>query len=202
MTDDQTTETVAETTTTAVTTTETAVAETPKAGPGRKKGPQQNGITRPGADTMIGKLWAIAEQESEKIGAPAPRKEVVARYLAEVPGAVLPTANTQYQRWLQYHGLADKLRDARKAALEEKEAVKLKATADAIAERDRKRALILEERAAAKVAREAKKTEADEKAAAAKAAREAKKAEAEAAKAAAAAAAASAPADESAPVAA
>lgn len=116
---------------------------------------KQNGIKRPDPGTVTGKLWDIADEESTKLNAPAPRKVVVDRYMAEQPGANQATANTQYARWTTYHGVADVLKVNR---------AKAKAEAAAKAE-------------AEKAAKEAEKKAADEAKAAEKAAKEKAKAD-------------------------
>jgi hypothetical protein len=125
--------------------------------PAREK---QNGIARPLAGSLTGKLWDIADQVSSEMKVPAPRKAVIDRYLKEVPGANLATANTQYARWVVYWGVADKLKAGREAAraAEAETKAQAKATKDA-------------ERTAAK---EAKAKEAADKKAAAEADRAAK----------------------------
>lgn len=114
---------------------------------------KQNGIKRPAADSVTGKLWLIADRISAELKAPAPRAAVVKAYMAEVPAANEATANTQYARWVTYNGAADVLRAARKAetakkvaedqaakdkAKAEKDAAKLKKAADAKAAKDAK----------------------------------------------------------------
>lgn len=125
---------------------------------------KQNGIKRPDAGSITGKLWDIADEISNAKNAPASRKEVVDRYLAEVPNANQATANTQYARWVTFHGVSGVLRQQR-----EEETKARRAEADAAKEAEK----------AAKA--EAKKAEADA-AAAAKAEKEQKAAEAKAAK--------------------
>lgn len=87
---------------------------------------KQNGIKRPETGSVTGKLWDIADRLSESKGAPATRKEVVDAYLAEVPNANQATGNTQYARWVSFHGIAKILADARKAETEQRKADKSK----------------------------------------------------------------------------
>lgn len=64
---------------------------------------EQNGITRPSADSTCGKVWAIADKISAKLKAPAPRKNVLAETAAlEINAA---TAATQYGKWRKFNGL-------------------------------------------------------------------------------------------------
>lgn len=177
---------------------ETNAAPAPK--PERPKMPEQNGVTRPQPGTMIARLWEIADQISEANNRPATRKEVVDEYMAKVPGAVLPTANTQYARWVTFHGIGDRLRQDHKAATEarraektagaeaakqQKLAEKEKAAAEAAekkAERDAKIAAKEAEKKAKDEARAAKKAAAEQAASDKKAAKEAEKAAKAAAK--------------------
>lgn len=122
----------------------TPAAPAAPAVPARDK---QNGIARPIAGSLTGRLWDIADQVSAELKAPAPRKKVIERYLAEVPGANVATANTQYARWVVYWGVADKLKAAREgtraaeaAAKAEAKAAKEKERADAKAVKDQERA--------------------------------------------------------------
>lgn len=131
---------------------------------------KQNGIKRPDTGTVTGKLWDIADEESKKLGQPAPRKAVVDRYMAEQAGANVATANTQYARWVAYHGASEALKKNREA---EKQA-KAKAAADAKAAKDAERKAKADEKAREaaerKAAKEAEKKAAADKAAADKAA--------------------------------
>lgn len=121
---------------------------------------KQNGIKRPDPGTVTGRLWDIADEESTKLNAPAPRKTVVDRYMKEQPNANQATANTQYARWSTYHGVGEVLKANR---------AKAKAEAAAAAE-------------AEKAAKEAEKKAAADAKEAAKAAKEKAKADAAAAK--------------------
>lgn len=92
---------------------------------------KQNGIKRPDAGTTTGRLWDIADRISFELGKPAPRKSVVDEYMATVPNANQATANTQYARWVTYHGASDALRALRTTETAERRAAKEKAAADA-----------------------------------------------------------------------
>lgn len=103
---------------------------------------KQNGIKRPDAGTVTGKLWDIADRISNELGKPAPRKQVVDEYMATVKDANQATANTQYARWVTYHNASEVLRSlrteetaARRAA---KEAEREAAKGGKIAEREAK----------------------------------------------------------------
>lgn len=130
---------------------------------------KQNGIKRPDAGSVTGKLWDIADEISNSKGAPATRKEVVDRYMAEVSGANQATANTQYARWTTFHGVGSILAQQRKAEAEQRKAAK---AAEGEAAKKAK-----EEAKAAKAAEAQAKKEAREKAKADKEAEKARKAE-------------------------
>lgn len=140
---------------------------------------KQNGIKRPDVGSQTGKLWDIADAMSGELGKPAARKDVVTKYMTEVPSANEATANTQYARWVKFHGVeavlkqmraeqnagAEQARAEEKAkAQAEKEAAKAKKAADAEAKKA--------EREAKKVEAEAEKTRKAEERAAAKKAKE------------------------------
>lgn len=79
-----------------------AKAEKPK----REASEKSNGIARPKADTVVGKIWAIADGLSNlKLKTPkiAPRKDVLTA--AENEGINPSTAATQYGRWRRFHGI-------------------------------------------------------------------------------------------------
>lgn len=80
-------------------------APAPQAEPKPEKD-QQNGITRPKAETKTGRVWAIADAQSKNLGSPAPRKPVLEEAKSE--GINPATAATQYGRWRKYHGLEGK----------------------------------------------------------------------------------------------
>lgn len=147
---------------------------------------KQNGIKRPDAGSITGKLWDIADAISESLGRPAPRKDVVERYLKDVPNANQATANTQYARWVSYHGVSEILRKARLEETSARQADKVKATEDEKAAKEAKKAADLKAKADKVAERERKAKEAADakakKAADAKTAKEAKAAEAVAAK--------------------
>lgn len=140
---------------------------------------KQNGIKRPDAGTLTGSLWDIADRLSNEKNAPATRKEVVDTYLAEVPNSNVATANTQYARWVTYHGVADRIAESRKAeSLAKKEEAK-KAREEAKAKKAAEREAAKSAEAEARAAKEAEKAEKERIAAEQKAA---KAAEREAAK--------------------
>lgn len=140
---------------------------------------KQNGIKRPESGSITGKLWDIADDISASVKRPATRKEVVDRYMAEVPNANQATANTQYARWVTFHGASDALRDLRaqetaarreakgseksQAQLDREAARKAKADAQAAAKEEKarivaaKKAALEDERNAKRQEREAEK---------------------------------------------
>lgn len=117
---------------------------------------KQNGIKRPDAGTLTGRLWDIADQLSAELKRPAPRKAVIEKYMAEVAGANMATANTQYARWVTYHGATEALKAARQqekadklAAGEQDRAAKAEAKAKAKADKEAARAAAKEAKAKA-----------------------------------------------------
>lgn len=68
------------------------------------KQPSQNGISRPKADTITGKVWAIFDELSQKSGAPA----TIGDSLKAAAGTAEATVRTQYARWRKFHGISGK----------------------------------------------------------------------------------------------
>lgn len=132
---------------------------------------KKNGIKRPDSGTLTGSLWDIADRISAEQKRPALRKEVVDAYVAEVVGANDATANTQYARWVAYHGCAEQVRairgEQRKAENAGRDAEKAKREQ----EREDKRQAKIKAREDKDKAKAAKKAEADQKRADAAAAR-------------------------------
>lgn len=65
--------------------------------------PHQNGVTRPKDGTATGRVWAIADELSNALGKPVPRKAVMEKGQAE--GINPATIATQYGKWRRFHGL-------------------------------------------------------------------------------------------------
>jgi flagellar biosynthesis GTPase FlhF len=143
---------------------------------------KKNGVKRPDAGSVTGKLWVIADRISGQLGRPAPRKDVVTAYMTEVPNANEATANTQYARWVTYHGASDILRKARQDETAARSAAKDKEKADAKAKRDAEKAEAAKVKADTKAAKEAEKKAKAEAAAKEKADKEAVAAKAKAEK--------------------
>lgn len=61
----------------------------------------QHGITRPGENTLCGKIWAAADAITAKFNQPAP----VDLVRAANPTVNLHTVKTQYARWRAYNGI-------------------------------------------------------------------------------------------------
>ena len=120
---------------------------------------KQNGIKRPDAGSVTGKLWDIADAQSEALGKPAPRADVVKQYLADVPNANQATANTQYARWVTFHGVSGILREARAAETAERRAAADAAKLEAKAKADEAKKV---EAAAAEAAKQEKAQKAEE----------------------------------------
>lgn len=87
---------------------------------------KQNNIKRPEPGSVTGKVWDIADDISRKLGRPAPRKDVIAAYMTAQPNANRATANTQYARWVTFHGAQEALRKAREADAAARKAEKAK----------------------------------------------------------------------------
>lgn len=158
--------------------------------PEQKVVDKKNGVKRPDSGSVTGKLWDIADRISTELKRPAPRKDVVTAYMKEVPNANEATANTQYARWVTYHGASDVLRKMRQDETAARSAEKEQAKADAKAKRDAERAEKAKLAADAKAQKEAEKKakadaaakeKADKEAAAAKAKAEKEAAEKKAA---------------------
>ena len=154
-----------------------AAADAGSAAPVEKVVLKQNGIKRPDSGTVTGKLWDIADEISMNLGRPAQRKEVVDRYLAEQPNANSATANTQYARWVIYHGATEALREIRvqETAARREAAKREREEANAGKKAEREAAAYAKEEEKAK--REAEKQAAAERKAQEKADRDAARAE-------------------------
>lgn len=72
---------------------------------------EMNGVTRPKSGTKTGRVWDIADAQSQELGAPAQRKGVLDAAADE--GINTATAATQYGRWRKYHGLAAEVKEAK-----------------------------------------------------------------------------------------
>ncbi|AIM40613.1 hypothetical protein [Vibrio phage VpKK5] len=79
-----------------------AAAEAPEK-PAKAPKDSKNGVTRPKAGTKTGRVWEIADAQSQALGSPAPRAPVLEAATGE--GINAATAATQYGRWRKYHGL-------------------------------------------------------------------------------------------------
>ena len=66
-----------------------------------------NGVTRPAAGTKTGRVWEIADAESNKAGSPVARSVVMAIGRAE--GLNDATIATQYGHWRRYNGIVGKI---------------------------------------------------------------------------------------------
>jgi hypothetical protein len=65
--------------------------------------PQQNGVTRPKPDGACGKVWALADSESARLGQPVPIS--VLSKATTAAGLNDATTRTQYARWKTFNGL-------------------------------------------------------------------------------------------------
>src|SRR5260370_11445023 len=64
---------------------------------------RQNGVTRPRAGTITGRVWEIADEVSKAFGNHDVRKEVIAKGLAA--GINAATLQTQISEWRRFQGL-------------------------------------------------------------------------------------------------
>ena len=69
---------------------------------------QRNGITRPGANTVCGKIWAAADAISSSQGG-APATIASLKSHSATQGINDHTIKTQYSRWRHYNGVAGRL---------------------------------------------------------------------------------------------
>lgn len=99
-----------------------AAAETKKAEVAAKKATKapkvelvvQNGISRPAAGSKTARIWDISDELSTAAGAPAKRKDVIAKAITEDLNAA--TAATQYGRWRKFFGLGAEEKETAVAA--------------------------------------------------------------------------------------
>jgi len=136
--------------------------------------PKQNGQTRPEAGSRTGLVWdyadyLMAQNMADNAEHRVPLVGEVKELYMKIDGAQVATCQTQYGRWVTFHGLQEEVkakRDALKgqmteeqrAAKEEKERVKAEKAA-AREERTRLREAAKEEREAAKERKAAEKAE-------------------------------------------
>lgn len=71
------------------------------------KMPEQNGIRAPKADTACGKVWALCDQMSKKLGGPTPVAPVFEKLVAE--GANGNNVKAEYARWRKFHGVTGRV---------------------------------------------------------------------------------------------
>lgn len=73
----------------------------------------RSGVFRP-SGALTGKVWDVADAVSAEKGRPALRKEVWTRYKQDVGEAAQEsTSNTQYFKWVKWHGYSKQIRDIR-----------------------------------------------------------------------------------------
>jgi hypothetical protein len=77
------------------------------AAPTTPKQPEQNGITRPKADSQTGKAWAIFDEISAKNKQPASIGEALP--VASAAGINEATTRTQYARWRKFNGVSGRV---------------------------------------------------------------------------------------------
>jgi hypothetical protein len=69
---------------------------------------RQNGVTRPNAGTITGRVWELAHELQAALGKPPARREVIAKGVAE--GINEATLSTQYGYWRRFHGVSGRAR--------------------------------------------------------------------------------------------
>lgn len=82
---------------------EVAAAPAPAPKPEKPAKVVQNGVTRPGAGSVTGKVWEFADSISGTLKAPAPRGDVMKA--CEAASINQATAATQYGKWRKFNGL-------------------------------------------------------------------------------------------------
>lgn len=65
--------------------------------------PKANGVTRPKANTLCGRIWDMADKLSATINAPADRASILEQ--AKIEGINEATAATQYGKWCKFYGV-------------------------------------------------------------------------------------------------
>lgn len=64
---------------------------------------EQNGVTRPSADTKTGRVWELADSMSAAKGEPVDRAALLEATTAA--GINAATASTQFGRWCKFYGM-------------------------------------------------------------------------------------------------
>jgi hypothetical protein len=87
--------------------------------------PHQNGVTRPNAATITGRVWNLVDELQAALGKLPARSEVIGKGLAQ--GINEATLSTQYGRWRKFHGFTGRTNGpavpARVAVVPEAEAI-------------------------------------------------------------------------------
>lgn len=71
------------------------------------KMPEQNGVRRPKPDGACGKVWALADELSSKLGQPVPIADLSKQ--ASAAGINDSTIRTQYALWRKFHGITGRV---------------------------------------------------------------------------------------------
>jgi hypothetical protein len=79
----------------------------PPAKPARADKIQSNGVTRPGAETLCGKIWAAADEISRNIHGVA--SQALLKQHPATQGVNEHTIKTQYARWRAFNGISGRL---------------------------------------------------------------------------------------------
>lgn len=103
---------------------ETSAADEQTGKPKRIERFKQNDITRPGVETLIGKLWDLADNASSELNRPVMRGELKERAATAMPGLNDATFATQFARWAKFHGVSEVIKQQRSANTAERKAAR------------------------------------------------------------------------------
>lgn len=84
-----------------------AAKEAAKAAKEANRQPEQNGIRRPGPTGACGRVWALADELSQKLGQAVPIANLLEAGLAENLNA--SNVRVEYARWKKFHGLTGRI---------------------------------------------------------------------------------------------
>jgi membrane protein involved in colicin uptake len=73
------------------------------------KQPEQNGVRRPGPETLCGKAWKIFDDVSQEAGAPA--SIGASMRVAKAQGLNEGNVRAEYARWRKFHGITGRIQD-------------------------------------------------------------------------------------------
>ena len=82
--------------------------EDAKAAKEASRQPEQNGVRRPRAEGVCGRVWGLCDDISTKLMTPAPVANVIEAGTAEKID--MSTLRTQYARWKKFHGISGSIK--------------------------------------------------------------------------------------------